>query len=143
MNKAISNFPLAREEVIALLRRYNITPTRQRLVIAQQLFQKKQHVSADHILESVNAVGGAVSRATVYNTMALFTSKGLVREVLIDRERVFYDSNSCPHHHVYNLDTGELNDIQGSLELNMENITGLPEGFHVVDTEVVVKISQK
>ncbi|MDH5710989.1 MAG: transcriptional repressor [Gammaproteobacteria bacterium] len=142
MNKAISSFPLARDEVIALLRQHGITPTRQRLVIAQQLFQKQQHLSADHILESVNLAGGAVSRATVYNTMALFSSKGLVREVLIDRERVFYDSNNCPHHHVYNLDTGELKDIQGTLDMNIENFTGLPEGYRVVDTEVVVKISQ-
>ncbi|MDH5612912.1 MAG: transcriptional repressor [Gammaproteobacteria bacterium] len=143
MKETISHYPLARNEVTALLKENGITPTRQRLEIAQYLFQKQQHLSAERILESVNALGHHVSRATVYNTMGLFTSKGLVREVLIDRERVFYDSNCQPHHHIYNLDTGELNDVEGSSDINVINISGLPEGCRIVDTEVVIKVSQK
>lgn len=143
MNKEIISYPLERDEITALLKGHDITPTRQRLEIAYQLFQKQQHLSAEHILENVNAVGNSVSRATVYNTMALFTRKGLVREVLIDRERVFYDSNSRPHHHIYNMDTGELKDIEGTSDIDVMNVPGLPEGFHVVDTDVVIKISQK
>lgn len=143
MNNEILSYPLERDQVNVLLREHDITPTRQRLEIAYQLFQKQQHLSAEHILESVNAVGNSVSRATVYNTMALFTRKGLVREVLIDRERVFYDSNSRPHHHIYNMDTGELKDIEGSSDIDVMNLPGLPEGYRVVDTEVVIKISQQ
>jgi len=143
MNKEILNYPIERNEVTALLREHGITPTRQRIEIAYQLFQKQQHLSAEHILENVNSVGNSVSRATVYNTMALFTRKGLVREVLIDRERVFYDSNSLPHHHIYNMDTGELKDIEGSSDIEVSNISGLPEGYRVIDTEVVIKISQQ
>ena len=137
------HFPLEKKEVMALLKEHGITPTRQRLEIAYHLFQKQQHVSAERILEKVNAEGNAVSRATVYNTMALLTRKGLVREVLIDRERVFYDSNNHPHHHFYNMDTGELSDIDDSANIDVANIPGLPEGFHVVDTDVVIKISQR
>jgi len=143
MNKEILNYPIERNEVTALLREHGITPTRQRIEIAYQLFQKQQHLSAEHILENVNSVGNSVSRATVYNTMALFTRKGLVREVLIDRERVFYDSNSLPHHHIYNMDTGELKDIEGSSDIEVPNISGVPEGYRVIDTEVVIKISQQ
>lgn len=137
------NFPLERGQIISLLKESGITPTRQRLEIAQYLFQRQQHLSADHILSNVNSLGSAVSRATVYNTMALFASKGLVREVLIDRERVFYDSNSQPHHHIYNVDTGELSDIEGSSGASLLDVASLPEGYRVVDTEVVIKISQK
>lgn len=137
------HFPLAKNEVIALLRENGITPTRQRLEIALSLFQKQQHLSAERILENVNELGHQVSRATVYNTMGLFAKKGLVREVLIDRERVFYDSNSHPHHHIYNLDTGELSDVEGSSGIDALNIQGLPDGCRVVDTEVVIKVSQR
>ena len=137
------SYPLEQDAVISLLREHNITPTRQRLEIAQFLFQKQQHLSAEHILESVNKLGHHVSRATVYNTMGLFTKKGLVREVLIDRERVFYDSNSQPHHHIYNMDTGELKDVEGNADLEILNLPELPAGLRVVGTEVVIKVSQQ
>ncbi len=143
MKQIIHSFPLDKKQVTSLLRKHDITPTRQRLEIACHLFQKQQHLSAERILESVNLLGHKVSRATVYNTMGLFSRKGLVREVLIDRERIFYDSNSQPHHHLYNIDTGELSDIEGGLGINANSIPGLAEGLRVVDTEVVVKVSQK
>ena len=141
MYNNVSHFPLEKKQVTALLKEHGITPTRQRIEIAFHLFQKQQHVSAEKILEQVNALGNTVSRATVYNTMALLTRKGLVREVLIDRERVFYDSNNHPHHHFYNVDTGELSDIDDSVNIDVSNITGLPEGLRVVDTDVVIKVA--
>jgi len=143
MSEKIYQYPLERNEVIALLREHGITPTRQRLEIALSLFQKQQHLSAERILENVNVLGHHVSRATVYNTMGLFARKGLVREVLIDRERVFYDSNNHPHHHFYNMDTGELSDIDDSANIDVSNISGLPEGLSVVDTDVVIKVAQR
>ncbi|MCK4704778.1 MAG: transcriptional repressor [Gammaproteobacteria bacterium] len=142
MIEKIYHFPLEKKEVISLLREHGITPTRQRLEIALSLFQKQQHLSAERILDNVNLLGHQVSRATVYNTMGLFARKGLVREVLIDRERVFYDSNSHPHHHIYNVDTGELSDVEGSSDMDLTNIQGLPEGCRVVGTDVVIKVSQ-
>ncbi|MDA3869866.1 MAG: transcriptional repressor [Gammaproteobacteria bacterium] len=137
------HFPLERNAVTALLRQRNITPTRQRLEIAHFLFQKQQHLSAEHILDNVNALGSTVSRATVYNTMALFARKGLIREVLVDRERIFYDTNTRPHHHIYNMDTGELSDVDADANIDETGTLSLPEGFHVVETEVVIKVSQK
>lgn len=133
---------MERIEVVRLLQSCDITPTRQRIEIADFLFQCKQHLSAENILEAVNLNSHRVSRATVYNTMGLFASKGLVREVLIDRDRIFYDSNNTQHHHLYNLDTGELSDIEND---NVK-VTGLPEfskGVHVVDTDVIIKVSSK
>lgn len=133
---------MERGEVVRLLQRYDITPTRQRIEIADFLFQSKQHLSAEHILEAVNSNSHRVSRATVYNTMGLFASKGMVREVLIDRDRVFYDSNNTQHHHLYNVDTGELSDIEG----DSVKVTGLPElsnDLQVVDTDVIIRISSQ
>ncbi len=131
---------MERSEVVKLLQNHDITPTRQRIEIAAFLFQREQHLSAEKILAEVNLGSHRVSRATVYNTMGLFTSKGLVREVLIDRDRVFYDSNNTQHHHIYNVDTGELSDIEN----DRVSVTGLPElsdDVQIVGTDVIVKVS--
>jgi len=131
---------MERSEVVKLLQNHDITPTRQRIEIAAFLFQREQHLSAEKILAEVNLSSHRVSRATVYNTMGLFTSKGLVREVLIDRDRVFYDSNNTQHGHMYNIDTGELSDI----ESDRISVTGLPElsgDIQIVGTDVIVKVS--
>ena len=56
-----------------------------------------QHLSADQVLERLQAAGSKVSKATVYNTLRLFADRGLVREVMVDNTRLFYDSNTAPH----------------------------------------------
>lgn len=137
-----NKYPLEQNDVIELLQKYDITPTRQRVEIAGYLFQRPQHLSADHILDGVNADGHRVSRATVYNTVGLFARKGLVREVLIDRERVFYDSNNGPHHHTYNIDTGELSDVDIP-GVDDSVVSGLPTGTRVLDTDIIVRVSDK
>ncbi len=136
------DYPLSRDEVVQLLQQYKISPTRQRIEIASYLFQRPQHLSADRILDGVNVVGHRVSRATVYNTMGLFTEKGLVREVLIDRERVFYDSNNSHHHHIYNVDTGELRDLD-SVHVDVQGLPTLEPDLDVVSTEVIIKVSSR
>ena len=133
---------MERSEVVKLLQKYDITPTRQRIEIADFLFQRMQHLSAEHILEAVNNNSHRVSRATVYNTMGLFASKGLVREVLIDRDRVFYDSNNTQHHHPYNIDTGDLSDIEGD-NVAVTGLPQLPGNLRIIDTDVIIKVSGK
>lgn len=133
-------FPLERSEVVTMLQSFKISPTRQRVEIAEFLFQKPQHLSAEKILDGVTNAGNRVSRATVYNTMGLFASKGVVREVLIDRERVFYDSNTRIHQHIYNVDTGELTDIY-DIDANAVAQPELPDGMNLVDTDIVFKVT--
>ena len=142
MNSLNISFPLERSDVVSLLQNFNISPTRQRIEIAEFLFQRPQHLSAEKILDGVTEAGNRVSRATVYNTMGLFANKGVVREVLIDRERVFYDSNPEVHQHLYNVDTGELTDIYDT-EVDMISLPNLPEGLKVVGTDVVFKVASE
>ena len=132
-------FPLSPDEVKRMLQARNVTPTKQRVEIAGYLFKKPQHLSADNILEGVNHEGHKVSRATVYNTLGLFTRKGLVREVLIDRERVFYDSNNTPHHHIFNVSSGELQDIKNT-GVEIVNQPELADGLKVVGTDVIIRV---
>ncbi len=142
MNSSNISFPLERSDVVSLLQSFNISPTRQRIEIAEFLFQRPQHLSAEKILDGVTEAGNRVSRATVYNTMGLFANKGVVREVLIDRERVFYDSNPEVHQHLYNVDTGELTDIYDT-DLGMTSLPNLPEGLKIVGTDVVFKVASE
>ncbi len=142
MNTLNITFPLDRNGVISMLQHFKISPTRQRVEIAEFLFQRPQHLSAEKILSGVTRDGSRVSRATVYNTMGLFSNKGVVREVLIDRERVFYDSNPEVHQHLYNVDTGELTDVYDA-EVEMVAEPKLPEGLKIIDTDVVFKVTLK
>ncbi len=140
MNRLSINFPLERSGVVSLLQQFKISPTRQRVEIAEFLFQRPQHLSAEKILEGVTCEGKRVSRATVYNTMGLFSRKGVVREVLIDRERVFYDSNPEAHQHLYNVETGELTDVYDA-EIDLVSDPELPEGLKIIDTDIVYRVA--
>ena len=69
---------MARSDILEKLARYGITPTPQRLKVAEILLAKPQHLSAEQILDRLRESGGAVSKATVYNTLNLFGERGLV-----------------------------------------------------------------
>ncbi|WP_455219815.1 Fur family transcriptional regulator, partial [Kaarinaea lacus] len=78
----------SRKDVVKLLAEHGITPTQQRILIAQEMLCKHQHLSADQVLQRVNANSNTVSKATVYNTLGLFTDKGLIKEVIVDSSKV-------------------------------------------------------
>jgi len=133
--------PLEKNEVIALLQEHGVTPTQQRIEIAQLLFSRPQHVFAEQVLDMVNEGGKAVSKATVYNTLNLFARKGMVREVIVDPSKVFYDTNTHEHHHFYNVDTGRLIDVD--LECVREHeLPELPEGTEALGVDVIIRVRQ-
>lgn len=105
----------SRQAVTRMLRERGIAPTSQRVAIARILFARAQHLSAEQLLTSVNEGFMAVSKATVYNTLKLFAREGLVREVIVDPSKVFYDSNVTAHHHLYDVTSGTLTDIDSTL----------------------------
>ena len=133
---------MERAEVLAEFARFGILPTAQRLEIAEILFEKPQHLSAEQIIDQLRTSGSGVSKATVYNTLNLFSDRGLVRECLVDRERRFYDSNTQPHHHFYNVDTGCLTDIPRS-EIRLEEIPEFPNGVRLDQVEVMIKVRNR
>jgi Fur family iron response transcriptional regulator len=86
--------------------------------------------------------GSRVSKATVYNTLHLFSSRGLLREIAVDPARLLYDSTTGPHHHFYNEDTGELVDVEpGALEVS--RMPDLPAGTDAHSLEVVIRIRNR
>ncbi|MBL3601064.1 MAG: transcriptional repressor [gamma proteobacterium endosymbiont of Lamellibrachia anaximandri] len=124
------------------LRAYGINPTQQRLTIAGKLFAKHQHVTADQVHESVKTGQGCASKATVYNTLGLFVEKGLLREIFVDSSRTFYDSNIQPHHHFYNVDTGDLIDAKEHLNPFFVE-SDLPHGTILEDVDIVIRVREK
>lgn len=123
----------------ATFEKLEILPTPQRLEVASILLEKPQHLSADQIIERLRLNGSAVSKATVYNTLNLFSERGLVKEVMVDPVRKFYDSTTRPHHHFYNVDSGELADIPDSM-VQFEALPDLPEGTKRESVEVLIKV---
>lgn len=121
---------------------HDITPTQQRIDIANFLLTKQQHVSADQILKNIKLTGNPVSKATVYNTLGLFADKGLLREVIIDPNKVFYDTNTEHHHHFYNTSDSSLIDIDSN-DIAISNIPTLPKGTDVESVDVIIKVSNK
>jgi len=121
------------------LRRHGIYPTGQRLAIAKVLLPRHQHVTAYELYAQLRSTGVQLSKATVYNTLNLFAEKGLVREIVVDGNHTYFDSNPAPHHHFYNVDDNVLIDMPNpvcELVPDME----LPKGTQLDEVEVVVKI---
>lgn len=131
--------PMQRGEIADMLREHGIAPTHQRIEIAGVMFSRHEHFSADQLLDIVNARYSEVSKATVYNSLRLFLEKKLIREVIVDPTRVFYDPNTAPHHHFYNMASGELMDIQDD-SLRLAGMPKLPEGMETDSIDVIVRI---
>lgn len=132
-------------ELDELFLKCGISPTSQRLEIARVLFAHGDHVSAEELFERVNAdesYSGRVSKATVYNTLGLFAEKGLVRQVIADPTRVFYDPNTSPHHHIYDVDSHTLLDVDAS-DIQMQGMPALPEGTRLEGVDIIVRVSRQ
>jgi Fur family iron response transcriptional regulator len=122
-----------------VLRTHGINPTHQRIEIAYALSSRREHLSADQILAIVNDRHSETSKATVYNTLNLFLQKKLIREVIVDPNKVFYDPNTMPHHHFYNVDTGELTDIDAG-EIAISGLPQLPQGMVTEGIDIIVRV---
>lgn len=138
MDQGMDRQPITREEVAELLRSKGINLTHQRLEIAHSLFSRMEHLSADQILADVNRQHAETSKATVYNTLKLFVERQLIREVVVDPSRVFYDPNTFEHHHMYDSTTGELTDIP-AVSVRLGALPPLPEGTSVEGIDVIVR----
>ena len=134
--------PYTRDALVEMLRRHDINPTHQRIEIAHALFTRGEHLSADQILSIVNNRHSETSKATVYNTLNLFLQKKLIREVIVDPQKVFYDPNTDAHHHIYNVNTGELTDIDAS-RIQIAGLPELPDGMVADGVDVIVRVRSR
>jgi Fur family iron response transcriptional regulator len=133
---------LSRTRAAELLRAQGINPTQQRTEIAAFLLGTARHVCADTLLAWVNQRGGRVSKATIYNTLRLFAEHGLLREVIVEPTKTFYDSNTGPHHHFFDADKGELTDIAPE-DIILGKLPTPPSGSRIDGVDIVVRVSKK
>jgi Fur family iron response transcriptional regulator len=125
------------------LRKAGLRPTRQRLALAQLLFARgDRHLTAEGLHDEAMAAGVPVSLATVYNTMHQFTEAGLLREVTVDGNRTYFDTNIGDHHHFYCEDDGTLMDIDGDA-IAVAGVPAPPAGAQVDRVDVIVRLKRR
>ena len=93
----------------------------------------------DQILQTLRSNGSRVSKATVYNTLNLLSSKGILRAISLDPTRIVYDSTTVVHHHFLNEETGELMDIDSS-QVELHKLPVLPVGMRAESVELIIRV---
>jgi Fe2+ or Zn2+ uptake regulation protein len=126
-----------RPNVAELLSERGIQPSAQRVAVAQYILFTEEHPSADRVWARVRSRFPMISRATVYNTLNLFVSKGLVREVHLSPNSVVFDANTEAHHHFIDEETGRIYDIPWE-KVAMRRLPTV-DGFEIQDYEVVMR----
>jgi Fur family iron response transcriptional regulator len=131
------------DELEKKIRDAQLRPTKQRLALAGLLYSKgNRHVTAERLHTEAMEAGVAVSLATIYNNLHQFTSAGILREVVVDSSRSYFDTNVAPHHHFFHEQSGSLEDIPKSA-LTVNNIPTLPDGTEISSVDVIVRVNTK
>ena len=129
-------------EFIEKLRSSGLRPTKQRIKICEILFssEKTFHFSINELLELIKKqTSDKISLATVYNTVHAFQKKGYLKEITINADQSYFDTNVSNHHHFYDEDTKELIDIHNS-EVEPIKINKEIPGKKIKSVEVLVKV---
>ena len=129
--------------ILARLRGANLRPTRQRLALAKLLFDRgDRHITAEQLHGEATAAAIPVSLATVYNTLHQFTGVGLLREVVVEPGRLYFDTNVDDHHHFYCESTGALQDIPGAA-VSVSQLPHAPAGTEISRVDVIIRVRRR
>jgi Fur family iron response transcriptional regulator len=127
--------------VLERLKSVGLRPTRQRLALARLLFEAgDRHVTAEQLHGEAQAAKVRLSLATVYNTLHQFTAHGLLREVVVEPGRSYFDTNISDHHHFFFESEGKLEDIPGE-QVELARIPSPPVGTRVSRVDVIVRVA--
>lgn len=122
---------------MSLLRDHGISPSAQRVAVAQYVLNTDEHPSADEVWTRVRKRFPQVSRATVYDTVNLFVEKGLLRQLVLTEGRVVFDPKTDDHHHFVDKETGKIHDVPWEA-VKVSKVSKL-EGFDVREYQVVMR----
>jgi len=126
--------------LIDRLKDVGLRPTRQRLALAKLLFGGgNRHLTAEQLHAEAIDQQIPVSLATVYNALHQFTQAGLLREVVVDPGRSYFDTNVDDHHHFFFQDSGRLEDIPGE-RVRLGGLPAAPRGTRVARVDVIVRL---
>ncbi len=131
---------LTSSRVLARLRAAGLRPTRQRVALARLLLEgSDRHITAEQLHGEAVAAEIPVSLATVYNTLHQFTDAGLMREVVVEPGRSYFDTNTADHHHFFCEATSRLQDIPGEC-LSVSGLPHPPAGTEIRRIDVVIRV---
>jgi len=124
----------------ARLKNAGLRPTRQRLALGALLLDgQDRHVTAEALHGEAIAAGERVSLATVYNTLHQFVVAGLLRELAINGDKTYFDTNVSNHSHFFDGRTGHVIDIPDDA-IHVEGVPTPPAGMEVSHVDVVVHL---
>jgi len=127
---------------LELLRAAHLRPTRQRLALVRLLFEQgDRHVTAEQLYGEAVEAAVRVSLATVYNTLHQFIEAGLLREVVVNSGRFYFDTNVSDHHHFFFEDTGRLLDIPGE-HVAVSGLPKPPAGAAIRRIDVIIRVDR-
>ncbi len=124
------------------LRACGISPTLQRLRIAELVLSSPRHMTAEQVLAALRGQGLKASKATVYNTLNLFASRGLMRHFAVDATQSWFDSNTLPHCHFRDVESGSLTDVPME-QVRFERLPDPPAGMEVAGVDVVIRLRRR
>lgn len=116
-----------------------IVPTLQRMALARVLLAAPVHMTAEQALDAARAHHRGLSRATVYAALQLFVRRGLLRELPVSGAAAVYDSNTGPHHHLYDVDTGQVVDLPQE-QLQVQGLADTLAGLQLAGVDVIVRV---
>jgi Fur family iron response transcriptional regulator len=126
--------------MLARLRKAGLRPTRQRMALARLLFaDRDRHVTAEQLHGEATSASVPVSLATVYNALHQFTAAGLLREVVVEPGRSYFDTNVDDHHHFFCESTGMLQDIPGTA-VKVGQLPRAPVGTEISRVDVIIRV---
>ena len=131
---------LTTSEIEKLLDKAELRQTKQRTQLAKMLFQaENRHFTAEQLHKEARTAGGTISLATIYNTLHQFRTAGLLRQVIVEPGKVYFDTNTEPHHHFYIEDDGELLDVERS-EIEISTLPEIPKDCAIQETDVIIRL---
>lgn len=127
------------------LRTRGLRPTRQRVAVARLLFAGgHRHLSAEDLYGEARAAGIRLAQTTVYNILHQFTQAGLIREVVVESGRTWFDTNVGSHMHLFDEETGEIQDLElDPGRLGVLRDLDIPDDVEVTDIDIVVRVRRK
>ena len=125
------------------LRSSGLRPTKQRLKICEVLFNRDHtfHFTINDLAKNISKeLNERISLATVYNTVHAFTKKGYLKEISINSDKSYFDTNTSNHHHFFDEDTNELIDCDDGI-IETPKIKKNISGKRINSVEVLVKVA--
>ena len=132
-----------KSKTIDKLRSSGLRPTKQRVKIAEFLFEREKtfHFTVEELDKLINLKTSVqkISLATFYNTVHAFKKAGHLKEILTSNNKCYFDTHRGPHHHFFDLGNSKLTDID-SEEIRIKNFPNAPKGKSIKDIDIVINI---